>query len=104
MPIIPYGEVTRCRRPTGKRGNPSVTRAKSACQVSLMKGNERFIVRCGTGDEEAAIGQLMHWAEDPDLDFDWFDAAVLSRQITQQLIGRSAKGGDATEDETPNDG
>jgi len=80
-----------------------VTRAKIAYQVSLMKGTQRFIVRCGTGDEEAAIGHLMRWAEDADLDFDWFDAAVLSRQINQQLVSRSTSGGDATEDETPND-
>ena len=73
-------------------------------QFSLVKGADHYVVRCGAGNEEAAIAQLMEWAENPDLDFDWFDAAVLSRQINQQLIGRSAKGGDATEDETPNDG
>jgi len=59
-----------------------------ACQLSLVKGRDRFIVRCTPRDEEAAIAQLMRWAENPDLDFVWFDAAVLSRQVNQQLMGR----------------
>ena len=64
------------------------------CQVSLVKGRERFLVRCEAGSEEAAIGQLMRWAEDPDLDFDWFDAAILSRQINQRLLERAAGAAD----------
>ena len=72
-------------------------------QFALVKGREQYVVRCEEGSEEAAIAQLMRWAASPDLDFDWFDAAVLSRQINQQLIGRSVNCGDATEDETPND-
>ena len=64
-------------------------------QFSLVKGNERYLVRCGTGDEEAAIAQLMAWAENPDMDFDWFDAAVLARQITQRVFSR------ATGEESP---
>jgi hypothetical protein len=58
-------------------------------QFSLVKGVEQFVVRCGAGQEEAAIGQLMEWAENPDLDFDWFDAAVLARQITQRVFSRA---------------
>lgn len=58
------------------------------CQASLVKGRERFLVRCDAGNEEAAIAQLMRWAEDPDLDFDWFDAAVVARQINQKLMER----------------
>jgi hypothetical protein len=61
----------------------------AAYQFSLIKGGERYLIRCGPGDEEETIGRLMEWAEDPDLDFDWFDAAVLSRQITQRLLARA---------------
>ena len=75
-----------------------MAKARQAYQVSLMKGHQRFLVRCGPGDEEEAIAQLMHWAENPDLDFDWFDAAVLSRQINQHLVSRSVEGEDQTED------
>jgi hypothetical protein len=59
-------------------------------QFSLVKGTQRFLIRCGAGSEEETIGQLMKWAEDPDVDFDWFDAAVLARQITQRLMSRAA--------------
>jgi len=58
-------------------------------QFSLVKGAERYLIRCTAGAEEEVIAQLMEWAENPDLDFDWFDAAVLSRQITQRLVGRA---------------
>ena len=80
------------------RGVRPVRRVKSVCQLSLMKGRERYLVRCGVGDEEEAIAQLMRWAEDPDLDFDWFDAAVLSRQINQRLFSRAL--GNEAEPET----
>jgi hypothetical protein len=61
-----------------------------ACQYSLVKGQDRFLVRYDAGCEGATISQLMQWAEDPDLEFDWFDAAVLSRQINLRLLGRAA--------------
>ena len=62
----------------------------TAYQFSLVKGAQRYLVRCDAGNEEEVIGQLIQWAESPDLDFDWFDAAVLSRQVTQRLFGRAA--------------
>jgi hypothetical protein len=63
--------------------------AGATYQFSLVKGDERFLVRCDAGSEEAVIGQLMEWADDPELNFDWFDAAVLSRQVTQRVFGRT---------------
>ena len=58
-------------------------------QFSLVKGAEHYVVRCGAGDEESLIAQLMEWAENPDLEFDWFDAAVLARQVTQRIVSRA---------------
>jgi hypothetical protein len=58
-------------------------------QLSLVKGDERYLIRCGPGDEVATIARLMEWADDPALGFDWFDAAVLSRQIAQRVMGRA---------------
>jgi len=66
-----------------------VSTTAAVYQFSLVKGAERYVVRCGPGNEEAVISRLMQWAEDPDLDFDWFDAAVLSRQITQRIVSRA---------------
>ena len=59
-------------------------------QFSLVKGADRYLVRCDVGKEEETIGRLIQWAENEELDFDWFDAAVLSRQITQRQFGRAA--------------
>ncbi len=64
-------------------------------QFALVKGADRYVVRCGPGCEEAAIAQLMAWAEHADLEFDWFDAAVLSRQINQRRLGRLLGADDA---------
>jgi len=65
-----------------------------ADRFSLVKGTHRYLVRCTVGGEESAIAQLMAWAEDEGLDFDWFDAAVLARQITrwqfERTVGQSA--------------
>jgi hypothetical protein len=67
----------------------AVSAATATYQFSLVKGADRYVVRCDTGNEEAAIAQLMEWAENPDLDFDWFDAAVLARQVTQRIVSRA---------------
>jgi hypothetical protein len=45
---------------------------------------------------------LMEWADDPELDFDWFDAAVLSRQVTQRVFSRAL--GEEEPQECDNDG
>jgi hypothetical protein len=58
-------------------------------QLSLVKGDEQYLIRCRPGDEVATIARLMEWADDPELGFDWFDAAVLSRQIAQRVMGRA---------------
>jgi hypothetical protein len=85
-----------------QRGSEDTVSAKAAGhQLSLVKGRERYLVRFAAGCEEEAITQLMRWAEDADLDFDWFDAAVLSRQIDQKLM-RAVLGdlADAPDDES----
>jgi hypothetical protein len=62
---------------------------RAMCQFSLVKGDEQYLIRYGPGDEVAAIARMMDWAEDPQIDFDWFDAAVLSRQIVQRIMSRT---------------
>jgi len=61
----------------------------NADRFSLVKGSHRYLVRCTAGGEESAIAQLMAWADDDGLDFDWFDAAVLARQITRRQFERT---------------
>ncbi len=50
-------------------------------EVKLVKNNEQWIFRFKHGEEANVLQQLARNARDPKLDFNWFDAAVLSHQI-----------------------
>ena len=58
-------------------------------QLVLNKGAEKFIFRYETGQEDKLLDALIEQAKDKRLDFDWFDAAVLSFKLTQSLIGQA---------------
>jgi len=57
-------------------------------QLSLVKGGHQYVFRYPAGDEECLIQALMDLASRTDLSFDWFDAAVLSRQVNEKLLHR----------------
>jgi len=61
---------------------------KDTRQLSLVKGGHQYIFRYREGEEECLIGALMDMAGRTDLSFDWFDAAVLSRQVNEKLLRR----------------
>ena len=65
----------------------SVTR-----QLSLVKGDERYIFRYFSGEEPEVIDSFAALASDPGSDFDWFDAAVLSYQMGRRLESRLEQG------------
>ncbi len=54
-------------------------------QLSLVKGEHRFVIRYAVGLETDVIDALASLASDPASDFDWFDAAVLSYQMGRRL-------------------
>ena len=54
-------------------------------QLSLVKGEERFVFRYLGGQEAEVIDAVAELAADPDSTFDWFDAAVLSYQMGRRL-------------------
>lgn len=58
-------------------------------QIVLNKGSERFIFRFPNGNEGQLLDALVSAATNPELDFDWFDAAVLSFKLTQSLISQT---------------
>ena len=54
-------------------------------QLSLVKGEERFVFRYQTGKEPDVIDAFASLAADRQSRFDWFDAAVLSYQMGRRL-------------------
>lgn len=49
--------------------------------LSLVKGRQRFVFRYSPGLESQVLATLLEYAERPDLDFDFYDAAVLGYQM-----------------------
>ena len=54
-------------------------------QLSLLKGEDRFVFRYEPGCEADVINRFAGLAADAENEFDWFDAAVLSYQMGRRL-------------------
>lgn len=54
-------------------------------QLSLVKGKHRYVFQYRAGREADIISAFANMAADPEQDFDWFDAAVLSYQMGRRL-------------------
>ncbi len=54
-------------------------------QLSLVKGRERFVFEYDEGSESELIGSFVELAGNPDCEFDWFDAAVLSYEMGRRI-------------------
>lgn len=58
-------------------------------EIVFYKGNEVYIFRYTSGDEEELLGELMNMAEKgskTEGGFDWDDAAVISRGLIPSLF------------------
>ena len=53
--------------------------------LSMVKGPHRFVFRYAEGAEAELLATFVDMADDPRSGFDYFDAAVLSYQLGQQL-------------------
>ncbi len=53
--------------------------------LSMVKGGHRYVFRYAEGCEAELLGTFVALANDPESEFDWFDAAVLSYQMGQRL-------------------
>jgi hypothetical protein len=54
-------------------------------QLSLVKGEDRYVFRYEAGHEAKVIDAFASLAADQDNPFDWFDASVLSYQMGRRL-------------------
>ena len=55
-------------------------------ELSLLKTDETFIFRYEPGNEEDVLDSIVQMANDRGNNFDWFDAAVLSFQLSKHLV------------------
>lgn len=53
--------------------------------LALVKGEERFLFMFDDKNRDETLRTLARFAADPDLDFSWYDAAMLSRKIREAL-------------------
>jgi hypothetical protein len=53
--------------------------------VELVKGKHRHVIRYAEGEEAGALNAMIDMVNRRDVDFSWFDAAVLSHQMGQEL-------------------
>ncbi len=60
-------------------------------QLVLNKGSEKYIFRYESGSEGELLDAIVDQARDDRLDFNWFDAAVLSFKLTQSLMTEADK-------------
>lgn len=52
--------------------------------LALIKGQDRYVFVYDDGCQPDLIDAFRQWAADPDLNFNWFDAAVLTEKARQQ--------------------
>ncbi|MEM1224254.1 MAG: hypothetical protein AAGJ40_01085 [Planctomycetota bacterium] len=54
--------------------------------LALVKGEERFIFLFDDENRDATLRQLAKFAANPELDFSWYDAAMLSEKIRETVV------------------
>ena len=60
-------------------------------ELTLLKEQEKFLFRYEQGDEEQLLDSFVDMASDRSNNFDWFDAAVLSFQLSKHLVEEADK-------------
>ncbi len=56
--------------------------------LSMGKGEHRYVFQYHEGCESTLLASFVALANDPRSEFDWFDAAVLSYQLGDQLTNQ----------------
>ncbi|QDV65865.1 MULTISPECIES: hypothetical protein [Crateriforma] len=49
--------------------------------LALVKGEEKFLFLFDDQNRDETLRQLARFAANPEIDFSWYDAAMLSRKI-----------------------
>jgi len=62
---------------------PMVNRTEKKKSVSLIKSSGNFIFVYNNANIDETLRQVAKWASDPELDFTWYDAALVSKKIRE---------------------
>lgn len=60
-------------------------------QLELVRGEQRWVLRYKRGDEGRVLKELAEMARNPEIDLDWYGAAVLSHQLGKQFSEQMKK-------------
>lgn len=53
--------------------------------IALVKGDQRYMFLFDDSNRDETLRTLARFAANPELDFSWYDAAMLSRKIRETL-------------------
>lgn len=73
----PPGASPASARPTVAPAHPA--------PVTLVKGRHRWTFSCDAGSESSLLRRLSELARSEDIPFDYFDAALVSHQLSRRL-------------------
>ena len=59
--------------------------------LTIQKESDHFVFRYQQGSEEQLLDTFVELANDEEKNFDWFDAAVLSFQLSKNLVEEADK-------------
>jgi hypothetical protein len=62
------------------QGNPCADH-----EVTLLKNGHRWRLVCAAGEEPELLEAVSELAEADDIDFDWFDAALIAHELKRRV-------------------
>lgn len=54
-------------------------------EVTLLKNGHRWRIACAAGEEPELLEAVSELAESDDIDFDWFDAALVAHELKRRV-------------------
>ena len=79
-------------QPTLRKNPDDAALPPERFRLSLIKGEHRWQFRWDPGCESQLIDRVAHLASQPDVPFDWYDAAVICRHIAQPFTKPASTG------------
>ena len=68
-----------------RRAKQEVAVAKSVNVLALVRDEHRFVFLYDDNSIDTVLATLSEYANDPELEFTWYDAAMLAQRIRQMI-------------------